>query len=45
MQELRRSNAAGVHGVNAYTRKEKHKTDWLAKAYEDYPDDNEEELW
>lgn len=29
VEELRRSNAAGTHGDNGYSRKEKHPIDWL----------------
>ena len=44
VQELRRSNAAGAHGNNAYSRREKYKTDWLEVAYDEYPECESDDL-
>lgn len=42
VQELRRSNAAGTHGVSSYVRKNKYPVDYLQEAIDDGLFDEEE---
>lgn len=43
VQELRRSNAAGAHGENKYSRRSKYPNNWIEEAYEDGLFDDMEE--
>ena len=42
VQELRRSNAAGAHGVGKYSRRSKYPNDWIQEACDDGSFDEED---